>query len=74
MEQKHIQAYRLLLEFAEIQKITDTLKRGIAMQQWGDKATTFIRLNPSYPAPALALVKEKRRQPPQNCVDANQQA
>lgn len=74
MEQKHIQAYRLLLEFADILQIADTLNRGIAIQRWGDKAVEFARLNPSCPVPALALVEEKPRLPLQNCDDVNQQA
>jgi len=74
LEQKYIQAYRLLLQFAEIQQIGDTLKRGLAIQQWGDKASAFIKSNPSFPVQALILVEEEHRQPQQNCDDVNQQA
>lgn len=74
LKQEDIHAYRLLLEYNDIQQIADTLQRGLAIQRWGDKATAFVKLNQSYLVPALILVGEEPRQPQQNCDDVNQQA
>ena len=73
MKQEHIQAYNLLIEFSKIQKMPDTLERALAIQQWGGKATAFVKSNPSC-FPELILVQAEHRQPLQNCDDVNQQA